>query len=179
MSKILLVNGPSGAGKTTISKAFLKKAKGTWAYINQDEIRQLIIAGYASADDYEENYTEETRQQIKVSVPICADLVKRYYENNINCIVDFFATPETFKTWKEYLGDTPYKLVVLMPNQKVNLKRNAERDYGRLKRKKIIKNHTQMQAWKNTEVTILDTSSQEIAETTASIKNLLHKKYML
>ncbi len=46
MAKILLINGPSGAGKSTTAKAFLEKCEGTWAFVSQDDVRDLIKSGY-------------------------------------------------------------------------------------------------------------------------------------
>jgi len=103
MATLLLITGPSGAGKSTTSKKFLDQVSGVWAYVNQDNIRQLVTNGYAGADDYEKNWTDETKRQWNVSIPICIDIAKHYQEVGINCLIDFFAPPEEFDEWEKYL----------------------------------------------------------------------------
>lgn len=46
MSKILLVTGPGGAGKSTACGLFADSVSGTWALIEQDEIRRQVKAGF-------------------------------------------------------------------------------------------------------------------------------------
>lgn len=173
MSKTIILTGPSGAGKTTTCKRFLESASGEWAYINQDEIRQLILAGYESAGDYYQNWNDGTKRQWAASIPICVDIAKRYSEYGINCILDIFAPPEEFERWKPFLKNLDYSLIVLLPDEETTVLRNAERDdRSKLKENKIRQNHALFGGWKNQNVNIIDTSAINLKESLEKIKRI-------
>jgi adenylate kinase family enzyme len=173
MAKILLVTGPSGAGKTTTCKEFLKHAEGVWAYLNQDDIRQFIKAGYASADDYEKNWSVETKRQWDVSIPICADTAKRYQAAGINCLIDFFAPFEEFQIWKKYLENIRYSVIVLLPNEEFTVNRNSMRQFpAKLRENKIRQNYRKFDTWQADDAVIIDNSNLEILEVVSRLSLL-------
>lgn len=172
-AKIIIVTGPSGAGKTTTCRKFLESANGEWAYINQDEIRQLVVAGYESADDYTKNWNEKTKKQWEVSIPICADMAKRYNEHTINCIVDIFAPPDEFNEWKKYLSGVSYELVVLLPDVHTAVARNASRDKrSRLKENKIRQNHALFESWLSTGSRVIDNSNTTLDDVIDQLRDI-------
>jgi len=174
MAKLLLITGPSGAGKTTVSKSLLKQLTGEWAYISQDDLRQLVIAGYASADDYEHEWSEEVRRQWNVSIPICVDVAKRYLDVGINCIIDFYATPNEFEKWKKELKDIPYTLIVLRPDLGSTLERNRSREErAKLKDNKIRQNYKAFEEWSQTEIRVVDTSKEKVSVTVEAIEKII------
>lgn len=170
MSKIILVTGPSGAGKSTVCKEFINTAKGEWAYVNQDELRQLVVAGYASADDYERNWTLATKRQWAVSISICTDIVKRNSDAGINCIVDLYAPRKEFEKWKELLRPLKYKTYVLLPSLETTVIRNAGRSKrARLKERKIRENYALFTNCKLSGATVLDTTKLNAKQSAAII----------
>jgi hypothetical protein len=174
MTKVLLITGPAGAGKTSTAGEFLKQAEGTWAYINQDEVRQLVRTGYATAGGYESDWSEATRQQWEVSIPICCDIASRYQAYGINCIIDFNSSPEEFINWEKYLGNMEYKLIVLLPDEETVLLRNKNRDgRSRLKDKKITQNYKKLVSWKNENVAIIDNSEGNVTDTIVKLNDLV------
>lgn len=174
---ILLLTGPAGAGKSTTAKAFLDSAQGTWAYLGQDELRQLVKTGYAVADDYEHNWSDAVRQQWQVTIPLSFDMARRYEEAGINCVVDFNASPEEFTTWQKHLKDLKYKLVVLMPGKATVLARNRERPIGsKLKDNKIIQNYEKLARWNKKDAIIIDNSQDSISKTVILINRFVNNK---
>lgn len=174
MAKLVLITGPSGAGKTTVSKSLPKQLAGEWAYISQDDLRQLVIAGYASADDYEHEWSEEVRRQWNVSIPICVDVAKRYLDVGINCIIDFYAPPNEFEKWQHELRDISYTLIVLRPDLKTTLKRNSTRDErARLKDNKIVQNHQAFEEWQHYNAEVVDTSKETVSTTIQTIEKII------
>lgn len=174
MAELVLITGPPGAGKTTVSKSLLPDLPGEWAYISQDDLRQMVVTGYASADDYDYNWSPSTKRQWTVSIPICVDIAKRYLGYGINCLVDFSALPDQFEVWKSEIGDVPYKLFILLPKEEIVVNRNKHRNsISRLKDKKVRLNHNAFLEWVNHDVSIIDTSSDDIEQSVLKIKKLV------
>src|ERR1700680_4938474 len=122
MSKVILLTGPAGGGKSTTADKFASESKETWAHIEQDTIRRFIRSGFANPS---EEWTDETRKQWVISVDICCYTIRKYHENGINCIVDAFISPTRFQEWKERLKGIGFKLVVLLPELQTTLKQNS------------------------------------------------------
>lgn len=174
MSTVLLITGPSGAGKTTTSREFLKKASGVWAYLSQDDLRQLVVAEYQSADDYRKNWDKETHRQWNVSIPLCVDMAKRYHDAGIHCVVDFYGPPDEFVLWEKHLKNLPYKLVVLLPDEETTVERNNGRDErSKLKENVVRGNHRLFEGWQNRGVSVIDTSHIEINDSVKRIKEMI------
>ncbi len=175
MSKLLLITGPSGSGKSTVAKAFLKEAKSTWAYVNQDDLRQLVTAGYSTADGYEQDWSKDTKLQWKVSIPVCCDIAKRYIEHGINCLIDFNASPDEFKEWERYLDSVEYQLIILLPDENTVLYRNRNRDErSKLKENKIIQNYNKLASWKGKNALIINNTEDSAADTATKLNSLIN-----
>lgn len=174
MSKLLLITGPAGAGKTTTCKEFLRGAPDVWAHLSQDNLRQLVRTGYASADGYEQDWSSETKRQWAVSIPICCDIAKRYLASGINCLIDFNADPEDFKVWQLHLKEIDYQLAVLLPDKQTVLMRNDQRDKGsRLKNNKILQNYDRLKQWQNQGALVINNSEGTVDETVKKLEGLI------
>lgn len=175
MSKIILINGTSGSGKSTTAQQFLDSRNDVWAYVNQDDIRQLIKSGRESADDLYETWNKNTKKQWVVSIPICVDLAKRYYEYGINCMIDFYCTVEDFEVWKKYLSGLHYSLIILMLTKEIVLERNRHREYPlKLSDNKVLQTFEEFQSWRSYEnAKIIDNSLGSPAITVKLIQDHL------
>ena len=168
MTRVLIVTGPSGAGKSTVTRKIAENSKGTWALISQDDIRDFVKAGYRRADV---EWSEDTQKQWDVSIKICCDLVKRYQEANINCVVDIFAPPKEFKKWEKLLKDTGFRLIVLLPDVEKVVQRNANRE-NVMEEAKVRENHDWFTDWEGKGVMIIDTSTHTLEETIQEVNRL-------
>lgn len=174
MTEILLITGPSGAGKTTTCNAFLNKASGTWAYINQDDIRQLVKAGYATADGYESSWSQDTRNQWAVSIRVCCAMARQYQVAGINCLIDLFTDPNEYQEWETLLVGTNHKLVILRPKQAAALQRNRGRQHpSRLTDNKIREAHQKHSHWPENK-TIIDTSTMAVEDVVEKLLEYCH-----
>lgn len=169
MTQTIIITGPSGAGKSTVALAVAEQMPDTWAFISQDGMREHIKAGYCHADV---EWTDETRRQWEVSITICCDMVKRYHEANISCVVEMFAPPSEFEKWKQQLKGFDYKLVVLLPDVQKTVDRNANREL-KMKEEKIRENHEWFTKWEPTEAIIIDSSNLSVDETVERVKELV------
>ncbi len=152
MSKVIILTGPSGAGKSSVAKELAENLTGVWSLISQDETRTLIKAGFKSPD---ETWTDETKRQWEVSIAICCDMIKHYYEADISCIIELFAPPVEFEKWKKRLESIDYELVVLLPSIEETVRRNANRKIP-MKEHQIRENHEWFSQWKPSKATIID-----------------------
>lgn len=169
MSKVIIVTGPSGAGKSTTAKHLAEKSVGEWAIVSQDDIRALVKAGYRPADI---EWTDATKRQWDVSVLIATDMIKRYFEAGINCVVDLFAPPSEFEKWKEHIKSVDYRLIVLLPDVETTVKRNSDRE-NIMKEEKIRENHSWFMQWESDVATIIDTSKQTLNDSIKQIRDLV------
>lgn len=167
MSKVLIITGTSGSGKSSTSKVLSETLPGTWALISQDDIRGLVKAGYKSAG---EDWTDETRKQWEASIDICSDMIKRYRQYGINCILELFAPPSEFEKWKPKLKNTDYQLFVLIPTVETVIHRNANREL-KMKESKIRENHEWFTVWQPEQAKIIDSTNQTLEETVELISH--------
>ncbi|MDQ5913171.1 MAG: hypothetical protein QG659_593 [Patescibacteria group bacterium] len=171
MSKVVILTGTSGSGKSSTSKVLSGTLPGTWALISQDDIRELVKAGYKSAA---EEWTDDTKNQWEVSIDICCDMIKRYHQYDINCILEMFAPPSEFEKWKPKLNGIDYQLFVLMPNLETTLERHRGRK-GKMTEEQIRENHEWFTSWQPDQATIIDPSNQTLEETVAFISQSISK----
>jgi adenylate kinase len=169
MSEILLITGPAGAGKTTACKAFAKGAKGVWAFISQDDIRMFVKAGFKNPS---KDWDEKTKVQWDVSITICSDMAIRYKENNINCIIDCFASPDvSFGKWEQALKNMRYKVIVLLPGVEETIKRNNQRTGdAKVKLSQVKEYHEWHSRWEEDKrVTLIDTTTLSVSDVVKKI----------
>lgn len=168
MSEVLLVTGPGGAGKSTACEAFAKTAVGVWAYLSQDDIRQLIRAGFKNPS---QGWDDETQVQWDVSINICADMAKRYQEHGINCIIDCFAPKGTFDKWEQALNGINYKIIVLLPGVEETIKRNNQRTGDAKLNESQVKEHHEWHAmWEGDQrAKVIDTTTLDVGDVVKKI----------
>jgi len=175
MAKIILLNGPPAAGKTTVSKLFIEKQEpAEWACISQDDIRQLIKSGYRSADNTRDTWEESTERQWGVGIENCIDLAINFQRSGISSVVDFYATEAEFKHWRELLDGVDFVHVVLLPGEEVDLARNTARKFpAHLTNKKIIESYEEFRTWASSdEVILIDNSNQTSEQTVDRLAGL-------
>ena len=175
MAKLIVLTGPPGAGKSSTSSKFLETIDGVWGHISQDNMRDLIKAGFVSANGHRSEWSYEIKRQWEVGILISCDIAKRYLEAGINCILEISANPEDFAVWKDQLGNFEYELIVLLPTEETVLQRNNERTgTAKLMDSKISEEFKTFVAWSNNPGTkIIHNSNLSVETTTQKIQKLL------
>jgi gluconate kinase len=157
MTKVVLLTGPPGAGKSTVSEAFTAQAAGTWAYVEQDEIRKQVRTGYA---DPSQPWTDETQAQWDASIGICADMARRYQGIGVNSLIDCSMSSRRVPKWEQTFTGISYQVMVLLPDVEVALVRNNQRSgAARLTETQVREQYEWYETYRDDEgVTVIDSS---------------------
>ncbi len=131
----------------------------------------LVRSGFKNAT---EPWDRNTQNQWDVSIAICCDMLKRYAEYDINCILELFVLPSNFKKWQTQLKGVDYKLAVLLPDLASVLERNNQRtDKMHRSEAEVRKNHAWMSAWRDHSANIIDTTGLQVSGVVKSLEALL------
>lgn len=118
MSKLYIITGPAGVGKSTISRALAKRRKKS-VLIEGDDIYHQVVGGYVAA--WKEG------NHLEVFWKICVDMIKAYLEYGYDVIFNYIVTPDVIENIKEKISGYEMKFVVLVTDEETLLKRDAER----------------------------------------------------
>ncbi len=138
MSIVLIFTGCPGAGKSTAGELFAENTTGAWAYVDQDEVRKQVRAGFKNPG---KEWDNQTKVQWDVSVEICADMARRYKKTGINVLIDCFMPPEAYDSWQKAFKGVDYKVAVLLPTLATALSRNADRTGDARLPNELIRRH--------------------------------------
>ena len=162
MSKLYIITGPAGVGKSTISKR-IAEIKDKSVLIEGDDIYHYVIGGYVSP--WKEGNHLDTFWKI------CINNIKIYLEYGYDVVFNYIIEPERLEILKELFKDYTIKFIVLMVNEDILLKRDQERpeDCQMKERCTVLlnefKNHNYDSKY------ILDTSNISIDDTINTIEN--------
>ena len=114
MNKIVLIMGPPGSGKTTISRGVAKHFPKS-LHIQADDLRGMMVNGIALPDG---GFTEETNRQFQWSRSTAIYMAKLYAEQDIFVIIDDVSVPEHFQDHYTNLINHPVvQRVLLLPTE--------------------------------------------------------------
>lgn len=173
---VLLVTGPAGAGKSAAAHAWAANRATPTAHIQLDDVRELIVSGFADPRD---GWTSETQRQYELARRHCADMAGGYVAAGVTTVIDDAIFPLweacNYPGWNAALGDTPHYLVVLLPSEAAVIARNAQRHGRRLLTPDLLHViYEMMEPWRDQRgFPIVDTSALSIAETAQDIHHAL------
>lgn len=156
MSKLYIITGPAGVGKSTVSRK-IAESKNKSVLIEGDDIYHQVVGGYVQA--WKEG------NHLDVFWKVCISTIRNYLENGYDVIFNYIVTPTPLEMMKKELKDYSIKFVVLLVDEKTLLLRDKERpkDCQMNDRCVILLN-----SFKNTNYNtnnILDTTNLSIEET--------------
>ena len=162
MSKLYIITGPAGVGKSTISKK-LEKNLSKSALIEGDEIYHQVVGGYTPA--------WKDGNHLDVFWKICIDMLKTYLESGYDVVFNYIINPETLKLIQNNLSSFEIKFTLLLVDEETLLARDSLRDEDCQMKERCI---VLLNNFKNKgfdEKKILDGSHLTIDETVDIIKN--------
>ena len=162
MSKLYIITGPAGVGKSTISKKIAESKKKS-VLIEGDEIYHQVIGGYVQA--WKEG------NHLDVFWKVCISSVKIYLENGYDVVFNYIVTPMQLKQLQEEFKNYEIKFVLLLVNEETLLLRDKNRpeEFQMKERCIILLNSFKNNNYNNQN--IIDTSNLTIDETAYIIEN--------
>ena len=118
MANLYIITGPSGVGKSTISKK-IAESKSKSALIEGDYIYSQVIGGYVSA--------WKDGNHLDVFWDICLNTIESYLSYDYDVIFNYIVTPNIIKVIKERFKNYAIKFVVLITDEETILKRDSQR----------------------------------------------------
>lgn len=162
MSKLYIITGPAGVGKSTISKK-LAECSSKSALIEGDEIYHQVVGGYSPA--------WKDGNHLNVFWKICIDTIKTYLKAGYDVVFNYIVNPDKLSFLKQSLGDFEIKFVVLMVDEETLLLRDSQRPEDCQMKERCI---TLLNSFRNKgfdDNNVLDTSKLSVEETLYIIKN--------
>lgn len=124
MSKVVMLTGPAGAGKSQTSAAWAGLGDSPRAVIDADKIRLNVRAGIAYPED---GWNDDTQRQWDAATEIWQAMVQVYRKYSIDCIVDVYAPPWPSSKIDVLLHQLQATRVILLPTLRTCLERNRYR----------------------------------------------------
>ncbi len=122
---MVLFGGPAGSGKSTLAKAWCATRKRA-AHIQLDEVRSLIVSGYADPQ-----LTGDLQgEQFHLSVRACCTLASEFFDAGYDVAIDDVLFPGVaFDTsWRRHLAGIDWRVVIIHPTLEETLARSTGRD---------------------------------------------------
>src|SRR5438128_1679266 len=98
--RVVLVTGPAGAGKSTISARLADTRPEPTVLLHHDLVRTFLRSGYVRPD---KEWGPEAEQQWRIARDVCVAAVDTYVEAGWNIVIDAFA-PGGWPAWTTPAG---------------------------------------------------------------------------
>jgi broad-specificity NMP kinase len=171
-SRIVIVTGPPGAGKSTTARALAEKSDGAQAvHIHTDDFYLYIRKGFV------EPWREESYRQNFVIADALTAAAAAYARARYDVLVDGVIGPWLLQPWLKVARaeNIDLRYIVLRPSEASTLAREASRNHpqGRLDEAVMRKMWAAFSALGAYEAHVLDTTSQDKTETAAVLLEAL------
>lgn len=118
MSKLYLITGPAGVGKSTVSKRIAESLEKS-VLLEGDEVYHHVVGGYVSP--------WKEKNHLDIFWKVCIDTIKNYLNAGYDVVFNYIIMPKDLKVLQNHFKDFETKFVVLLVDEKTILKRGKER----------------------------------------------------
>ncbi len=131
MSKLTIITGPPGAGKSTISRLLAQITKNS-ARVSCDDMRDLILNGRASPNG------PDWKGQLETGAKNSSIVAKNLFNDGFNVFLDdVICTREIFEIYSKLLKKEKPVFILLLPSKECVIKRDLTRGENALKDRAI------------------------------------------
>ncbi len=156
MASLYIITGPTGVGKTTISKK-ISESKAKSVLIEGDDIYAQVIGSYVSA--WKEG------NHLDVFWDICISSIRIYLEAGYDVVFNYIVTPNSLERLKNKFKNYEIKFIVLMTNEQDLLSRDKARPEDCQMKERCITLLNDFKNYNYNNENILDTSDLTVDET--------------
>ena len=118
MSKLYLITGPAGVGKTTVSKGIAKTLEKS-VLLEGDEFYNHVVGGYVSA--------WKDGNHLDIFWKVCVDTINNYLNAGYDVVFNYIIGKNKFFELKQIFKDIDTKFIVLLVDEATLQKRDGER----------------------------------------------------
>lgn len=162
MANLYIITGPSGVGKSTISRKIANK-KLKCALIEGDEIYHQVVGGYVQA--WKEG------NHLDIFWKVCINTIKVYLESGYDVVFNYIISTEELKILKEEFKHYTIKFIVLIVDEDTIMSRDKERPEDCQMKERCIILLNKFKNGNYNSNNVLDTTKLNIDETVKIIKN--------
>lgn len=118
MAKLYIITGPSGVGKSTISRGIAERLKKS-VLLEGDDFYHQVVGGYVQA--------WKPGNHLDVFWKVCVDTINNYLNAGYDVVFNYIISKEKFLELKNIFEKIELKFVVLLVDREIILKRDKER----------------------------------------------------
>jgi len=162
MANLYIITGPSGVGKSTVSRK-IANLKNKSVLIEGDDIYHQVVGGYVQA--------WKKGNHLSTFWKVCINIIRIYLEEDYDVVFNYIVTPAVLKQLQNEFKNYSIKFIVLLVDENTLILRDKERSEDCQMKERCI---TLLKSFKNNnynEKNILDTSNISIDEAVSIIEN--------
>lgn len=118
MSKLYIITGPAGVGKSTISKKIAESLEKS-VLLEGDDFYHQVVGSYVPA--------WKDGNHLDVFWKVCIDTIKTYLDNGYDVVFNYIISKDKFLELKEIFSSYEMKFILLMVNEETIVKRDKLR----------------------------------------------------
>ena len=161
MANLYIITGPSGVGKSTISKKLAENSNKS-VLIEGDFIYSQVISSYVSA--WKEG------NHLDVFWEVCLNSIETYLSYGYDVVFNYIVAPSVITKMQDRFKEYNTKLVILLTDEETILKRDSQRPEDCQMKERCIILLNSFKSKNYTTQNILDTTNLSVDETVAIIQ---------